>query len=128
MRIRVEDIRVRNRIRRDPGHLADLKDSMNRLGLLQPILIDPQNNLVAGFRRLQSARELGWDTIEARIIDVEDKRERLIIEAEENTTRRDFTPEELEKADRLLERYSHEGFFRRFLAWILDLFDRIFRR
>ena len=128
MRIRVEDIRVRNRIRRDAGHLADLKDSMNRLGLLQPILIDPQNNLVAGFRRLQSARELGWDTIEARIIDVEDKRERLIIEAEENTTRRDFTPEELEKADRLLERYSHEGFFRRVLAWLLDLFDRIFRR
>ncbi|MCB1308547.1 MAG: ParB N-terminal domain-containing protein [Leptospiraceae bacterium] len=128
MRVRINEIKIGNRIRKDAGHLGELKDSMNRLGLLQPVLIDPDNHLIAGYRRLAAARELGWESIEVRIVDTRNKKERLIVEADENTTRRDFTPDELEKADRLLDRYSREGFFWSFIAWILDWIDRIFRR
>ncbi len=128
MKLNISEIRVGNRIRRDPGDLSELKDSMRRLGLLQPILVDTNNILVAGYRRLESAKALGWDSIETRLVDVQDKRDRLIIEADENITRRDFTPDELEKADQLMERYSREGWLWRVMAWFLDLIDRIFRR
>ncbi len=128
MRMKLTEIRIGNRIRRNPGDLSELKDSMRRLGLLQPILVDTDNNLVAGFRRLEAAKELGWETIDARLIEVKDRKERLIIEADENVTRRDFSPEELQKADELLDRYSREGIFWRIWSWILDIIDRIFRR
>ncbi|MCR9142059.1 MAG: ParB N-terminal domain-containing protein [bacterium] len=128
MKLKLSEIRVGNRIRKDTGDLSELKDSMRRLGLLQPILVDTNNVLVAGYRRLESAKALGWESIETRLVDIEDKRDRLIIEADENITRRDFTPEELQKADQLMERYSREGWLWRMVAWILDLFDRIFRR
>lgn len=128
MRMKLTEIRIGNRIRKNPGDLSELKDSMRRLGLLQPILVDTDNNLVAGFRRLEAAKELGWETIDARLIEVKDRKERLIIEADENVTRRDFSPEELQKADELLERYSREGIFWRIWSWILDIIDRIFRR
>lgn len=128
MKLKLSEIRVGNRIRKDPGDLSELKDSMRRLGLLQPILVDTNNILVAGFRRLESAKALGWEAIETRLVDIQNKRDRLIIEADENITRRDFSPEELQKADQLMERYSHEGWLWRLLAGFLDFLDRIFRR
>lgn len=128
MQIPIKEIKMRNRIRRQVGDLSALKQSMRRHGLLQPVLIDPDNYLIAGFRRLEAAQELGWETIEARMIDVADRKESLLIEAEENTTRRDFSPEELEKAERLLDRYGRSGLLWRLVNFLMDLFDRIFRR
>ncbi|MEQ9362660.1 MAG: ParB N-terminal domain-containing protein [Leptospirales bacterium] len=128
MKLKLSEIRVGNRIRKDPGDLSELKDSMRRLGLLQPILVDTNNILVAGYRRLESAKALGWEAIETRLVDIHDKRDRLIIEADENLTRRDFTPEELQKADQLMDRYSRDGWVWRIVAWFLDLLDRVFRR
>lgn len=128
MRIKISEIKVGNRIRQDTGDLTALKDSMRRVGLLQPILIDPENRLVAGYRRMQSAKQLGWESIEARLVDVADKKERLLVEAEENTTRKGFSPDELARADRLLERYSRGGIVWKIIAWFMDLFERLFRR
>lgn len=128
MRLKISEIRIGNRIRKDPGDLSELKDSMRRLGLLQPILVDTNNTLVAGFRRMEAAKALGWESIDSRLVDIQNKKDRLIIEADENITRRDFTPEELRKADELMDRYSREGWFWRMVAWFLDLIDRIFRR
>ncbi len=128
MRIKISDVKVGNRIRKNPGDITTLKDSMRRLGLLHPVLIDPQNNLVAGYRRLEAAKLLGWESIEARLVDVKDKKDRLVVESDENTTRRDFTPEELSKADSLMDRYSRKGIFWRFVAWLMDLIDKILRR
>ena len=127
MRVKISEIRIGNRIRRTTGDITTLKESMRRLGLLQPILIDPQNNLVAGFRRLEAAKDLGWESIEARLVDVKNRQERLIVEAEENTTRKDFTPDEMTRADKLLERHSRTGIFWKFFAWFMDLLDRLFK-
>ena len=128
MRIKISEIKVGNRIRTDTGDLTALKDSMRRVGLLQPILIDPDNRLVAGYRRMQAAKQLGWESVEVRLVDVADKKERLLVEAEENTTRKDFSPDELARADRLLDRYSRTGLLWRFVSWLMDLFERLFRR
>ena len=48
-----------HRIRRDQGNLAALKASISRLGLLNPIVIDEEYRLVAGYRRLLACRALG---------------------------------------------------------------------
>jgi len=128
MRVKISEIKVGNRIRTIPGDLTAIRDSMRRLGLLQPILIDSKYNLIAGFRRLESAKMLGWESIEARLIETRDKKERLLIEAEENTTRRDFSAEEMGRVDKLLLRYSKKGFFWKIIAWFMDLIEYIFRK
>ena len=42
----------------DLGDLSTLKDSMKRYGLLNPITVNSKHELVAGQRRLESAKEL----------------------------------------------------------------------
>lgn len=128
MKIKISDIHIGNRIRRDGGDLSALMESMKRFGLLQPILIDSNSKLIAGYRRLLAARRLGWEFIDVRMIEAGGKKELLLIEADENTTRRDFTPIEMERAQRLLRRYSKTGILGRLLAWFLDLWDRFFYR
>lgn len=74
MKIRVSDIKVKNRIRKDLGDLQPLKESIQKLGLLHPILIDLENTLISGERRLESVKILGWEYVDVRIVDIRTKR------------------------------------------------------
>jgi len=49
--IALTDVIVKDRIRADLGDIEELAESIAREGLLQPIVIDDQNRLVAGGRR-----------------------------------------------------------------------------
>lgn len=113
----------KNRIRKDLGDLQSLQESIRKLGLLHPILIDLNNTLISGERRLESVKNLGWEYVEVRIVDIRNKKERIQMEAEENNIRLEFTSEEQERVKKLLRRYSYTTVFGRILAWILDLFD-----
>jgi len=128
MRVRISEIRVKNRVRKHTGDISSLRESMKKVGLLQPVLIDVNNHLLAGYRRLQAARELGWDTIEVKLVEVRNKKERLAIEVDENITRKDFTPFEIERVHALRKRYGRKGIFGRIIAWLLDFVDSILRR
>ena len=125
MKIKIEDVRIPNRIRRKTGNLAPLTESMDRFGLIHPILIDQKHRLVTGFRRLQAAKRLGWETIDARMVELESKRDRTLLEMDENLVRRDFSSADIDRAEKLLQRYEKESIFSRFLAVLLDFFDRI---
>ena len=57
--IPLADIRVGQRMRTDLGDIDELAASISELGLLQPILLNPQFSLVAGLRRLEACRQLG---------------------------------------------------------------------
>jgi hypothetical protein len=48
--------------------LVDLKESMKKVGLLYPILIDENSVIIDGHRRVAVAKLLGWATIEARVV------------------------------------------------------------
>lgn len=90
-------IKVRDRIRRDLGDLDDLKASLAARGLINPIGVTADGDLVTGERRLTSARELGWESIDVRVYrDISDL-ELLDVEVEENTCRKALTPGEAEK-------------------------------
>ena len=101
----IDLIVVENRHRRDLGDLDSLRMSIFELGLLHPIVVDRDRKLVAGQRRLEACKQLGWETIEVNVVDTIDSAERLLTaERDENTCRKEMTPLELKAlVDALLE-------------------------
>lgn len=79
------------RQRRDLPDISVLADSLNRLGLIHPIVIDRENNLVAGERRLEAARSLGWTHLNCQFTDELDRSVLHAIELEENVKRKDLS-------------------------------------
>ena len=78
--------------------LAELTDSLREHGLVQPIVVRARGDryqLIAGQRRLAAARRLGWTSVPARVLEVED-RQMAEIAIVENLQRRDL--DALEKA------------------------------
>lgn len=73
----------------------DLRESIARVGLLQPVVINRDFELKAGERRWTTCKELGWTTIPAVFVDQLDEIEGRLIELEENVRRKDFTWQEL---------------------------------
>lgn len=103
----VKLIRVGPRLRKDLGDLGPLVVSIRERGVLQPIGVTPEYDLVFGYRRLVVWHEhLGFDTIPARIIDVRDI---LRAEIDENEVRKDYTPSEKLAIVELLRGYNHGG-------------------
>ncbi len=82
----------------DPDELAQLKESVQAHGVLQPIVVrkvGDQFQLVAGERRLRAAQEAGLKTIPVRLVDFNDQQamEAALVE---NIQRSDLNP--IEKA------------------------------
>lgn len=64
------EIQLRGQI--DSQRIDDLANSMARVGLINPITVRKENErykIVAGHRRYLAARRLGWQFIDARIVD-----------------------------------------------------------
>jgi ParB family chromosome partitioning protein len=125
MQILIEDIKVKNRIRKDMGDMNALAESMKRFGQISPILISKDNVLIAGGRRLEAAKTLGWHTINAVIAEIPDTVTLLDFEVEENVQRREFSSEEITEATAKLKRQRHPNvflmiwkFLARFFKWI----------
>ena len=127
MLVPIDEIRVRKRIRKDMGNIAALADSMKRLGQISPIVITKKNVLIAGGRRLEAARSLGWRTINATVVDAPDELAKLEYEVEENIQRRDFTHQETEDAERKIHRLRNPSLFRRILNAIVRFFKKLLR-
>lgn len=103
-KIAIDEVIVGNRHRKDIGDITDLARSINMVGLLHPIVIDKDNNLIAGLRRLESAKMLDWDEIPCRVVaDLEDATKALLAERDENTCRKNFSPIEAVALGKALE-------------------------
>jgi Fe-S-cluster containining protein len=64
-------IKVGNRHRKLLGDLEPLAESLETVGLLHPVVVDAKNRLIAGQRRLEAAKLLGWKTVPVRVIDLD---------------------------------------------------------
>jgi ParB family chromosome partitioning protein len=127
MQIPIDDIIVKRRIRKDYGDIHELAESMKRFGLISPITVNRKNILIAGARRLEAAKFLGWKAINALVIDTDEKLDRLELEIEENIQRMDFTGTEIVGATKELYRLKNPNFFRRILNAFSIFFTRLFK-
>jgi ParB family chromosome partitioning protein len=66
----IADIRVPRRHRRDFGDIASLAASIKEIGLLHPVVIRPDGTLISGERRLMAVRQLGWDHVPVRVMEI----------------------------------------------------------
>lgn len=88
----IESIQVGARHRRDPGDLDQLKKSLERFGLLQPITITTDGFLICGFRRLEAARQLGWSNVRVWVRSgLSDELTLLLAERDDNLTHKPLT-------------------------------------
>ncbi|MCK5674256.1 MAG: ParB N-terminal domain-containing protein [Spirochaetales bacterium] len=126
MLVRVSEIQVKKRIRKESGNINELSESMNIHGLMNPIVITREYQLIAGFRRLESAKKLGWENIEANIIDAPTKIKKLEMEIEENIHRKDFTPDEIVDAYTKLEKLKNPGLIKKIFLCIRNFFKKLF--
>lgn len=126
MQIALEDIKLKRRVRQKPTDIEALMDSMRRYGLLNPITVNSKFVLIAGQRRFEAAKRLGWRTINALVLDSTDKISELEIEIEENTQRSNFTDQELMAAYNRLERLRNPNILLRIWYAICDFFKSLF--
>jgi len=128
MQISVNSVLVKERVRTDMGDLTTLMDSMQKFGQLSPIVVTRKNELIAGHRRLLSARRLGWYTIDAVVVDRDSPADKLEMELAENVNRKDFSPEELVAGFRRLEKLRRPSVGRKIRDFFGRVFGRLFRR
>ena len=83
-----------SRQRKEVGDVSDLADSINRLGLIHPIVVDRRFYLIAGERRLEAHRLLDRDVIAVQWAEDLTPSERRAIELEENVKRKDISWQE----------------------------------
>jgi predicted nucleic acid-binding Zn-ribbon protein len=104
--IRVGD---RKRVYRE-DQIVELAESISQLDLLNPISVVPSSDgegyiLVAGLHRLEACRSLGWDTIPASVLALDDL-DRELAEIDENLHRSELsileTGEHLARRDEIL--------------------------
>ena len=125
MLVQIKDIKIKRRVRKDLGNLEDLKDSMRIYGLMNPITLNSRYELIAGERRLQSAIQLGWTSINANIIDNLSEIDQLEMEIEENNQRKEFTDAELLEGYKRLNRLRNPNFFYKIYLFFKHLFEKI---
>ena len=102
----VDAVDVGERLRSiDPERVAALAESIDLLGLQQPISVwspdDDTLDLVAGLHRLEAVKKLGWEEIDCIFVDM-DPLDRQLWEIDENLCRADLT--DLQRAQHTAKR------------------------
>jgi ParB family chromosome partitioning protein len=99
---KISEIRIKIRLRASSEeNIQEIADSINEIGLINPISIDTDNNLIAGFHRLQAYKLLGFKEIPA-IISTQKELKARLQEIDENLKRAELTS--IEKSTHIEER------------------------
>ncbi len=105
----IASIRVGDRIRRALGDIGPLAENIREVGrMLHPIVVDQDGHLIAGRRRLEAARRLGWTRVPVRVLDLRGLLARKA-EASENLYRLPLNPVEAEAAWQVLLPMAREA-------------------
>lgn len=103
-RIDPSKIVVSKRIRKDLGDLSLLRQSIEAVGLLQPIVTDSNYCLIAGGRRLQVIKQLKWKTVPVNVVSQLNEAILAIrAEGDENTCRKPLVVSEQVELGKRLE-------------------------
>jgi len=66
----LQAIQIGERRRKDMGDIESLARSISDVGLLHPIVVTSKGHLVAGARRLEACRLLGWKKIPVTVLEL----------------------------------------------------------
>ncbi|AIQ29323.1 plasmid-partitioning protein [Paenibacillus sp. FSL P4-0081] len=91
MLIDISKIKVTDRIRQDFSGIEELAQDIAENGLINPIVVTSDYQLIAGERRLRAHQHLGRQEVAVNVMDVRDYAHHLQLEISENEHRRDFT-------------------------------------
>lgn len=108
--VEIDKIIVNDRIRKDFGNIEELAQDIKENGLINPPVVTPEFELIAGERRYKAMKSLGWQQIEVRVMSVQDALHKLKLEISENENRKDFSFNERMEWARILEKeYKKKG-------------------
>ena len=105
----LSEIDVTGRSRKSMGDIPALAASIERLGLLHPVVVTPNNKLIVGRRRIEAFKKLGRAEIPVNVARNLGELQ-LLLEAErdENSCRENYTPEEAVHLARRFEPVARE--------------------
>jgi DNA modification methylase len=65
----------------DLSNIDDLVVSVGEVGLLTPVVVNQQYQLISGHRRIEAVRRLGWDEVDVEVIETasEDEEKSLLV-------------------------------------------------
>ena len=112
--IPIKDIIIKERYRKEFGDIDTLADNINNLGLLQPIVINNENNeLIDGQRRIFAFESLGKKEIPCFKVDLQ----KIVLgEFSANHYRKDWTYSEMVSIKRAIEPYERKKAKERMLS------------
>ena len=93
---KVAEIKLNSEYLRTDTDVTSLKKSVENVGLIHPVTINKDDELLAGARRLQAVRELGWEEIPVQVVD-RDVLVQELISIDENLVRTPLAKLELER-------------------------------
>lgn len=106
----ISDIKVGVRYRTSYNGISELAASIKTHGLIQPLVLDRQNNLIAGGRRYRACQEAGLTTVKVVYRDEADELTRRELELEENLHREDLTWVEVANCTAEIDRLKREKY------------------
>src|ERR1022692_5336883 len=103
--MKITDINIGSRHRRDFGDIPALAASIADVGLLQPPAITHDGNLSAGMRRLEAVKQLGWAAVPVHIVaGLDEALDAIRGQRDENIQRKSFSISEAVSVGREIER------------------------
>ena len=84
--------------KRGQGDIKGLKDSIEEVGLINPITINQNSKILAGRRRFQAIKDLGWPEVECRVMESKGDLFDFKVAIEENLKRKNLTDVEVSVA------------------------------
>lgn len=95
MLININEIKIgSNRRKSASENVKALSESISEVGMMNPITVDANHNLVAGLHRLEAAKLLGWTEIECNVCGLDELHAELA-EIDENVIRTGLSDLEL---------------------------------
>ena len=70
--MKISEIKISKRHRQDLGDIATLAKSIQETGLLHPVVVTPAGELIAGRRRLEALKSLGWEDTPVNVVDLDE--------------------------------------------------------
>lgn len=95
--IKLNDIKTENKYLRLNSDIENLAESIKTIGLIHPLSVSKDNQLLAGGRRFSAIKSLGWDEVAVIVVD-KSELEQELISIDENIVRTPLDKLELENA------------------------------